>query len=90
MSVGKRYKTVVLHLVVVIHAASAACRCLVQASHHHVVSLDLRLLRRQLLALQFQTATTERGRRRGMLLETGSSSSSSVSQINTRHRKLAT
>lgn len=42
------------------------CRCLVQASHHHVVSLDFRLLRRQLLALQFQTAKTERRGGRGM------------------------
>lgn len=33
---------------------------LVRASHHHVVSLDLRLLRRQFLALQFQTAAERR------------------------------
>lgn len=51
---------------------------LVQASHHHVVSLDLRLLRRQLLALQFQTATTERESEwsegdEGLLLEADSS-----------------
>lgn len=31
-----------------------------RASHHHVVSLDLRLLRRQFLALQFQTAAERR------------------------------
>lgn len=75
--------------VVVVHPAE--CRCLVHVSHHHVVSLDLCLLRRQLLALQFQTATTEWGvgGERGDAFR-DRQQCSSVSQINTRHRKLAT
>lgn len=70
-------------LLVVVYPAAR-----VSVSHHHVVSLDLCLLCRQLLALQFQTATTEGvgGAEGGeMLLETDSGT-----QINTRHRKLAT